>query len=273
MKPLKITLFTVTSIFLILYLTVEINAQQRILEFSGTSWKLSNGIATPSGNNLFKDDSTMQYVDENGWLHLKLKKYHGIWYCSQLQAEESFGYGEYLFYLKTNLDELDERIVLGLLIDKDISEANLPQAAFNTNTLGIQISRWNDPSRSRGWYVIYPLPQGCRWPFDCNNTNAYVENFPIRIPKSNRTTYKLVWNNVPAKLRNVSFQSYIGNSPSLPKQTYLIKEVKFEGENIPTFINEKPTLNLWFFGSNAPVSNMLSEVEVIIKSVTYSPGK
>ena len=271
MKPIQNSIITGICMLMFLFFSINMVGQHRFLEFSGITWKVSNGLATPSGNNIFKDDTTMQYIDNNGWLHLKMKKFHGIWYCSQIQAQESFGYGEYLFYLKTNLNELDDRVVLGLLLDKDVSEANLPLASFNEKKIAIQISKWNDVTQPRGWYVIYPIAKDCTWPFKCIGSKDNVKSFNIRIPRSNRTTYKIIWNNSPSKGVDVSFQSYIGNSIALPKPGYLMHEVRFEGNNIPKFINEKPTLNLWFFGSNSPLLKSLNEVEVIIKSVSYSP--
>src|SRR5581483_4880784 len=50
----------------------------------------------------------------------------GIWYCAQVICTKSFGYGKYSFRTASNINSLDQNMVLGLYTynDKDPSFAN-----------------------------------------------------------------------------------------------------------------------------------------------------
>jgi hypothetical protein len=275
MKTSVLINYRIVSLILLSFLfSIKASPQSRIIDFSGFQWIVSDNIPTPSGTNVFKSDATMQFVDTTGRLHLKLKKVYGVWYGSQLQMKESSGYGEYTFYVESDLGNQDNKAVLGLMIKDDKNNNNIIDPSMGEGEMDILFSSWNGISKQRGWYVVPPMPFECKWIYNCNKVCPCVKSFNIPVSAFKKTTHKIVWNKLPDKGLYVYFQSYLGNYKDLPESRYLIGENYYNGSNIPINQNEKITLNFWLFGDNVPASlNGATELEVIIKSVKFIPGK
>ncbi len=95
---------------------LNVAATDRSLLFSGYNWTVrssENALQGP-GPNYFNESMDSVWVDGDGFLHLKIRNYGGIWYCAEVYTNISFGHGTYLFKVHQGFENLDENVVLGL---------------------------------------------------------------------------------------------------------------------------------------------------------------
>jgi hypothetical protein len=129
------------------------------------------------GPNYFSDDAKNVWVDRNGCLHLTVRQAGGRWYCSEVIADATFGYGTYVFTLQSRLDLLDQNTVLGLFTWEDC----VPEHYYRE--IDIEFSRWGVSNETTvGQYVIQP------W-----NTTGNRYRFPMDLVKNDVTTHVLKW--------------------------------------------------------------------------------
>ncbi|NOU18421.1 MAG: choice-of-anchor D domain-containing protein [Bacteroidales bacterium] len=233
----KITLIT---LFSFLFLANILNAQTTI-QFAGFNWTVRNGSGGPGPNNWSNSPSSV-WVDSNGQLHLKIRKIGNIWYCTEVIAQQSFGYGEYRFYVASNVENYDPNIVVGLFTYET-----------DSREIDIEFSRWGDPLKVDGWYTIQPSP------YNTNNQKSFSLNL-----SGDYSTHKFIWNS-----SNIYFQSYHGHYATLPSSDNLIKQWTYTGNNNPPVGNERLHINFWLFSGNPPTNQQ--EAELIISAV-YVPS-
>lgn len=213
----------------------------RELTFSGITWNVRSGTGNPGANN-WSDSAESVWVDEDGILHLKIREINGEWYCSEIYSDITVGYGEYRFYVASNVENLDQNVVVGLftyLNDK--------------NEIDIEFSKWgNAAGNNMGNYATQPA-----------RTAGNSHSFELGLNGS-YSTHRFIW-----KPDGIDFKSWHGHNVSSSENT-LIENWKYTGNNIPVPGDEKLILNLWLFQGNPPADGQ--EVEVLIKSVNvYKP--
>ena len=86
------------------------------INFSGFNWILKEGSKLPPGSNNFSAQNI--FIDEQG-LHLKITNSGSHWICSEIYTEDFAKWGEYTFFISTNVEKLDKNIVAGLFIYQD----------------------------------------------------------------------------------------------------------------------------------------------------------
>lgn len=216
------------------------------LLFSNMLWHVREGTGGPGPNHWSKDNA---WVDNNGWLHLKISKINNVWYCPEIYTDQRLGFGEYRFKVLGYLDQLDPNIILGLF------HYTTPDVGPDgTNEIDIEFSRWGDPSFPIGGYTVWPAVVGEK------STNQ-VFDFKMKDPIS---THGYVWSS-----KYVLFKSGFGELPSYPRQ---ITSWRFKPTNYLKLIPQQALplhLNLWLLGGKAPTNQ--KEVELIIKKVCYFP--
>ena len=131
------------------YAQIPRTPANRAIRFADHNWGVKSGYNGPGPNN-FSDSMDNVWVDTNGHLHLKITHPDSQWYCSEIISDESFGYGTYVFTVKSRLDSLDENIVLGLFT----WDTYAPE--YNYREIDFEFSRWMDPALDIGQYVIQP---------------------------------------------------------------------------------------------------------------------
>lgn len=232
MKKLYASLF-------IIYFLVQIASSQTTIQFSGITWNVRNGNGGP-GPNSWSDSPNNVWVDAEGQLHLKIRKEASTWYCSEVYAQQSFGYGEYRFYVASNVENYDPEMVAGLFTYET-----------DTREIDIEFSRWGNAAWPVGWYTVQPVIAGNQ------------QNFVLNL-QNNISTHKFIWNS-----SNIYFQSYKGYDAILPNSDSLIKEWNYTGSSNPPVGSERLHINFWLFGGHAPVNQQ--ESELVIKAVSV-PG-
>jgi len=208
---------------------------QTTIQFAGITWIVRNGSGGPGPNNWLHSPDNV-WVDGEGQLHLKIRKVGNLWYCSEIYTQQSFGYGEYRFYVASKVENYDPEIVVGLFnYETDLRE------------IDIEFSKWGNLSNVSGWYTIQPVVAGNQYSFALNLSGEY-------------STHKYIWNS-----SNIFFQSYHGHSATLPSPDNLISEWTYTGNNIPPVGNERLHINFWLMGGHAPINQQ--DAELVVKAV------
>jgi len=229
--------------------------QPRTIQFSGMTWKMFN-VVPPSlpqnaGNNYWSNSSSSVWVDTSGRLHLKIRYVAGNWYCAEVYALQSLGYGEYRFNVSSNLEAYDPNIVVGLFTYES-----------DNQEIDMEFSYWSNEKTYAGLYTVQP------------SSPAWIQgydqlNFPLKYLNSDyKSTHKFTWTK-----DGINFQSYHGFSPTLPATSgSLIRSLSYSGfKNPPSEQKEYLKINLWLYKGRVPTN--LQNLEVIIDSVSFTPTK
>ncbi|MGV8151883.1 MAG: glycoside hydrolase family 16 protein [Candidatus Nanoarchaeia archaeon] len=215
----------------------------RVINWSGYEWwiKKSYGAKIGPGLNIFSDSTDNVYVDENGYLHLKITHdNYGEELCSEITSVKTFGYGTYEFELAPG--EIHPNAVLGLFTWEDDA------AAVYNREIDIEMSKWADPDNQNLQYVVQPY--------------TLSENiFRFDMPLATHSVHRFNWQE-----GKIKFQSYYKND-SWPTKSDIISEWEYAGDYFPETSREKVVLNLWVF-DNASIPQGETQ-EVIIKSFKF----
>ncbi|MEM4228196.1 MAG: hypothetical protein QXZ66_00310 [Thermoproteota archaeon] len=131
--------FLLVSVFPIIVLKVKAEPQS-VITFSGYEWIMKSSETTKVGPSPNYWSGKNVWVDENGWLHLKITYRDGRWYCAEVYTKKLLEYGTYVFYITSRIDMLDKNVILGLFAYKD-----------DEHEVDIEFSKWgNDDARTRG---------------------------------------------------------------------------------------------------------------------------
>jgi len=218
------------------------SSSQRYINFSGYEWivRTSNGNLEGPGPNLFNDSINNIWLDENGFLHLKITKSMDTWYCAEVYSVESFGYGTYSFKLKSGFENIDINVVLGLFTYLD-----------DTHEIDIEFSKWGYVNNLNGQYVVQPYYiEGNVHRFDMDSQN-------------NTSIHSFTWCE-----NYISFSSEIGNEFG-SDSNIKVDDWIYLGNSIPKNSTEKVHINLWLMNGLPPSDN--KEYEVIIEEFKFIP--
>lgn len=227
--------FLINISFLFLFSLLIKASTTNTIQFSGITWDIKSGSALGPGPNNWTSNSKYVFVDANGDLHLTIKNIGGIWYCTELVSQQSFGYGEYKVVLGSNTENYDKNIIVGIFTYET-----------DTREIDIEFSRWGNSSNPNGWYTVQPVKSNSQRSFPLNLTSVY-------------STHKFVWT-----AANIAFDSYQGNNITLPSAS--IKSWVYTGIQNPPAGGETFRINFWLMGGNAPSNGQ--DAELIIKSIS-----
>ena len=215
---------------------------QTTLHFSGLDWAVRGGSGGP-GPNTWSDDPQSVWVDTSGYLHMKIRKSGDAWFCSEVSLQKSYGYGEYWFEILSDVEQYDQKIVVGLFTyETDAKE------------IDIEFSRWDDPGSVAGWYTVQP------YPYTVFNQSGFVPGL-----NGSPSTHLFNW-----QADSIKFQSFKPFTITVPPMDSLIYQWTYTGNHNPPAGNERLHLNFWLFQGVSPVNQQ--EAELLIRSVRV-PGQ
>lgn len=223
----------------------DLRTRSRVLQFSGYDWivKSSHDQVGP-GPNYFSDSDNNVTVDGQGRLHLRITQRGGRWHCAEVISQRSFGYGTYRFYLDTNADDMDPRVVLGMFTWNDAP-------AYNHREIDVEISRWGRANNENGQFVVQPYTRP-------DNIVRF------RIPTGLQTsTHSFVW-----KPDNIFCQSLKGHRVRPAEPSLIIRQQTFTN-GIPQAGGENARINLWLMSGRPPVNG--KEVEIFVSKFEFEP--
>ncbi len=248
-KTVPIALLTALALLISLYACLNPNPAQaatthRTINFSGYTWYIenSNNQRVSPGPNYWTNSPQNVWVDQNGYLHLKITYSNGRWYCAEVTCTQTFGYGTYVFQLASRTDNFDKNIVLGLFAYKD-----------DTHEVDVEFSRWGEEYYPNGWFTVQPRPY-----IEGKNQRSF--NFQLY---GDYSTHYFTWNK-----NSIYFESFGGHYPlGTQPADNIIKS--FTSNTRVSAVGVKAHINLWLYQGQAPSDGQ--PVEVIIKSFKYIP--
>ncbi|MFA9480425.1 family 16 glycosylhydrolase [Phycisphaerales bacterium AB-hyl4] len=212
----------------------------REIEFAGRNWTVRSGYGGPGPNNWSASTESV-WVDDQGHLHLQLRRVGSMWYAAEVVSTETFGYGEYRFQLASDVEQLDPNVTLGLFTYLD-----------DENEIDIEFARWGNANNPAGNYVTQPAA-----------TPGNTETFDLNLT-GNHSTHRFNW--TPDA---IEWQSHHGHYGSNPPASHLIHEWTYTGSDIPVPSGERVHMNLWLFQGNAPATN--DSIEIVITNFEFVP--
>lgn len=217
---------------------------ERIIKFSGYEWivRTSNDDRVGPGPNYFSDSEDNVWVDEDGRLHLKIIQRGGIWYCSGIILKHPLGYGQYVFYLASDVSKLDQHVVGGLFTYLNDEEE-----------IDIEFSRWSDPDNQDSQFAVQP-----------SNRSGNKERYDLNL-LTERSTHSFNWQ--PDRIDFFSRQEH----GLTVNEENRIHEWIYQGSNIPPNRGtERLRINLWLFRGQVPSD--AKEQEMIVEKVEFIQG-
>ncbi len=221
--------------------TFAARRETRTIQFSGRTWTVKySPLLVGPGPNYFSDDPSDVWVDEDGFLHLRIANRNGQWYSTEIICQDTAQHGTYTLSLGSRVDLLDKNVVLGFFT----WDTAAPQ--FHYREVDIEFSRWGEETSLNAQYVVQP------WEVSGNRYR-----FALDLP-GEESTHTFNW-----RPDQVQFESQDGNGALLQTWTYT------DSANIPPAGVGNARLNLWLLNGWAPSDGQ--EVEVVIKSYDFAP--
>ena len=215
----------------------------KTIQFSGYEWQVKSSSARVGpGPNYFSDDANNVEVDARGRLHVRITQRDGRWYCAEVISMRSFGYGTYRFYVDTNVDSLDAKVVLGLFTWSDAPD-------YSHREIDVEISKWGDKDNKNGQFVVQPYTQP-------------MNIFRFQIPAGlNTSTHSFAW-----KRASIFCQSLRGGRGAPSATNRVIAEHTFT-QGVPQAGGENARINLWLISGHPPTDGQ--ETEIIVSKFEF----
>ncbi len=224
------------------------------ISFSGYQWMIKETVSSEPvgpGPNYFVNTSKNVFIDVLDNLHLKILKQDGVWKCSEVISKNQFGYGRYVFNIKSRVDLLDANTVLGIFLWD-------PNALKNyNNEVDIEVSKWSVTNNMNAQFVVQPFTEP-------DNIKRFNMNL-----LGNYSSFTIDW--FPDRIIFNAYHGHIECDPkkiskpiNVPIQTWVHKS-----HNIPVPRQSNIRFNLWLNQGIAPSDNQ--EQEVIITCFSFSP--
>ena len=242
-----------------------------VVKFSGRDWdvKISETVVGP-GPNYFSGFQEDVFVDDNGYLHMRIAEHDGRWYSSEIVSRDTMGYGTYSFTVEGDFVNLPENVVVGLFT----WDNNTFYAEANSE-IDIEFSKWgNNNKENLLQYAAQPVA------FNGDYFAERVYNAPDITPNIGVSTHTFHWTDTL-----VTWKSYEGDAAldayKYAEWTFDLNNparVKVEGgqSSQPIVIpgpgsTTNARINFWILPwiSEGPTDNQTQEY--IVRNFTYIP--
>ncbi len=194
------------------------------------------------------------FVDEKGYLHLRIVKRAGVYTASELFSEEKIGFGTYQWQVEGRIDDMEKPIVLGLF-------PYGPKAGIGVdaeNEIDIEFSKWNDTCHGcNADFTFYPATGN-------KSLGAKEDNFKISLNGGTQTTARIAWSSKRIVATIMSGLQPIGTTANV------LQTLTFSPPDYTARIPQVPLplgMNLWSF-KTIPTE----EQEVIVRDFQYVPA-
>jgi hypothetical protein len=192
------------------------------VRFSGMDWtvKIYEDNTQGPGPNFFSGDERDIFLDENGYLHLRIVERSGKWMSTEVVADEYTGYGTYRWTIEGYPDAFPANIVLGLFT----WDNNTFDEQANSE-VDVEFSKWGDPEQETTLqYGVQPINFGPYYP-ERDYKPEYDQGTLDGV-----STHEFVWTDTL-----ISWRSYVGE---YAEDDQLIGEWTFDTSNPPRVKNE-----------------------------------
>jgi hypothetical protein len=208
------------------------------IQFSGYEWKVRTTSSDRGGTvNSFHSENVR--VDENGFLHLRIRKKDDAWSCAEVSLTRSLGYGTYNFVVGDTA-QLEPSAVLSMFTWDDL------EAGQNHREIDIEITRWGEPENKNMQYVIQPY---------------YV---PANVARFNLPA-GLITNSIRWEQGRADFKTFPGKDAARPAPV----AAHLFTSGIPASEGENVHISFYVFGyGKIPLQK---ETEIVIEKFEFLP--
>jgi hypothetical protein len=211
----------------------------KVLHFSGYDW-IVRSAASDRGGETNSYDPANAWVDQRGYLHLRMAEHDGRWSCANVRLTRSLGYGTYRFVVQDSAD-LQPSAVLGIFT---LDEGKPDEIR---SELDIELSSWGEPGKKNGQYVVQPY---------------YVpENISRFMVPAGLVTHTLRWQPGVASFKTTRGPVVVGGSKSVSEHIF--------SSGVPTPAAETVHIELYEFHHSKKISQR--HAEVVIEKFEYLP--
>lgn len=242
------------------------------VHFSGMDWtvKVHESGQWGPGPNYFSGSEEDIFVDENGYLHLKIVNRDNKWFSTEVVSDDNLGYGTYIWTVEGDLEDIPNNIVLGLFTwdnNTFFEQAN--------SEVDIEFSKWGDNAQNKtGQYGVQPIHFGTHYPERANKMDPGAGKL------KGVTTHAFTWTDTLISWVSYAGDTY-GSGEVLGTWEFDLSNparVKEEGGNSanPIIIpapgaTTNARMNFWTLPwvADGPVDGR--EQEIVIRRFTYEP--
>lgn len=137
-----------------------------VVYFSGYTWDVKfNDYQVGPGPNYFSRFYEDVFIDENGYLHMRIAEHDGKWYSSEIVGRDTLGYGTYTWVMQADLENIPENVTVGLFTwntESFYTDAN--------SEVDIEFSKWGDSNlETTLHYSVQPVAFGPTYPERTHN--------------------------------------------------------------------------------------------------------
>lgn len=201
--------------------------------------------------NYWSDSPDNVWLDDEGQLHLRMSEREGRWYSAEVCSEESFGYGDYVFFLSSRVDQLDPSVV-GALFTYESDD----------HEIDIEFSRWGCPNAPNSQYGIQPF--GTLDERTCQVYPFARRGFRFQTaPIGPLTTHRFSW-----QPGSVSFASDHGHVRATDHHN--LAGWHYAG-SVPPPGGERVHLSLWWAKNAPPIMKPAGPQELIVAAILLPP--
>lgn len=242
--------------------------QASTISFSGMRWEIETTFSAPvnPGQNYFSARKDSLWVDEQGWLHLKIHNHLALpkWTCAAIHSVESAKYGLHRFQVIGRLGALDKNVVLGLFLYQSTptNKGTLPAE------IDFEFSTWGLPKYLNDeWINACSNAQTVLWPSQWDESSvqpADIQYYFIHSPEIIQTTHEICWEE-----NAIGFQSFWYHDAP-PRDENLIFSYSTEQKRNPSAYfpivedEMKIHINLWLNNDTLLPSDGQAE-EILVK--------
>jgi len=223
------------------------NGQSTKIDWQGYTWYVKS---TPSeGPGPCRWSPKQVWVDEQGFLHMRISKVDGQWCCAEIWTTKPLGFGSYQCQVEGPIDVLDPNIVFSMF-----SYAG-PDGIKETD---IEFARWGNPKAHNGNWTVYP---------DDKSEKIGQHTFDFKL-SGTYTTSRFIWS---SKLMQYEL---LGGHQPLGSETNLMESWIYVPANSKHAITQNPVplhFNLWLFRGRPPTDG--KPVEIIVHSFKWQPSE
>jgi hypothetical protein len=123
----------------------------KVIHFSGFDWTVRAAASDRGGESNFYDPDNA-WVDQNGYLHLRMQERNNHWSCAEVSLNRSLGYGSYIFVVQ-DTSQLSQSAVFGMFTMDELRSDDV------RSELDVEISRWglSAYANKNAQFVVQPF--------------------------------------------------------------------------------------------------------------------
>jgi len=211
----------------------------KILHFSGYEWMVRSAGSDRGGEpNIY--DPANAWVDEKGFLHLRMGQGENGWSCAEVSLTRSLGYGTYMWVVQ-DTSHLGPSAVVGLYTTDDYRTDDVRAE------LDVELSRWGAPLNKNAQYVVQPF---------------YVpENVSRFTAPSGVLTHMLSWEPGRASFKTITGPGSVAAGKTVSEHVFT--------SGVPTPANE--TVHIDFYDYRHSRNASQQPAEVVIERFEFLP--